>query len=136
MWNGRCSSNREEQAHYETWSSKRSEPASEAGSDRDRQRLGTIFTATASGRMARPIVALAKVLLVVFNVTIRNITGTVNSVGMMDGLVDSPIENVKFENCKITAQKGFLMENPRKVDLSGLTEDVKDGEPITRRNVQ
>lgn len=87
-------------------------------------------------RMVPPIAPPAKVLPVVRNVTIRNITGTVNSVGMMHGLVDSPIENVKFENCKITAQKGFVMENARKVDLSGLTVDVKEGEPITRRNVQ
>ena len=49
---------------------------------------------------------------------------------------DSPIESVKFENCKITAQKGFVMENARRVDLSGLTVEVKEGEPITRRNVQ
>ena len=87
-------------------------------------------------RMVPPIAPPAKVLPVVRNITIRNITGTVNSVGMMHGLVDSPIENVKFENCKITAQKGFVMENARKVDLSGLTVDVKEGEPITRRNVQ
>lgn len=87
-------------------------------------------------RMVPPIAPPAKVLPVVRNVTIRNITGTVNSVGMMHGLVDSPIENVKFENCRITAQKGFVMENARKVDLSGLTVDVKEGEPITRRNVQ
>lgn len=87
-------------------------------------------------RMVPPIAPPAKVLPVVRNVTIRNITGTVNSVGLMHGLVDSPIENVKFENCKITAQKGFVMENARKVDLSGLTVDVKEGEPITRRNVQ
>ena len=53
-----------------------------------------------------------------------------------DGLVDSPIENVKFENCKIAAQKGFVMENARKVDLSGLTVEVKEGEPIVKRNVQ
>jgi polygalacturonase len=87
-------------------------------------------------RMVPPIAPPAKVLPVVRNVTIRNITGTVNSVGMMHGLVDSPIENVKFENCKIAAQKGFVMENARKVDLSGLTVEVKEGEPITRRNVQ
>ena len=49
---------------------------------------------------------------------------------------DSPIENVKFENCKIAAQKGFVMENARKVDLSGLTVEVKEGEPIVKRNVQ
>jgi polygalacturonase len=87
-------------------------------------------------RMVPPIAPPAKVLPVVRNVTIRNVSGTVKSVGMMHGLVDSPIENVKFENCKITAQKGFVMENARKVDLSGLTVEVKEGEPVTKRNVQ
>ena len=87
-------------------------------------------------RMVPPIAPPAKVLPVVRNVTIRNITGNVNSVGMMHGLVDSPIENVTFENCRIAAQKGFVIENARKVDLLGLTVDVKEGAPITRRNVQ
>jgi polygalacturonase len=87
-------------------------------------------------RMVPPIAPPAKVLPVVRNVTIRNVSGTVKSVGMMHGLVDSPIENVKFENCKITAQRGFTMENARKVDLSGLTVEVKEGEPVTKRNVQ
>ena len=87
-------------------------------------------------RMVPPIAPPAKVLPVVRNITIRNITGTVKSVGMMHGLVGSPIENVKFENCRISAQRGFVMENARKVDLSGLTVEVKEGEPITRRNVQ
>ena len=87
-------------------------------------------------RMVPPIAPPAKVLPVVRNVTIRNVTGTVRSVGMMHGLADSPILNVKFENCKITAQRGFVMENARNVDLSGLAVDVKEGEAITRRNVQ
>ena len=87
-------------------------------------------------RMVPPIAPPAKVLPVVRNITIRNITGTVSSVGMMHGLADSPIENVKFENCKITAQKGFVIENARKVDLSGLTLDVKEGAPVTRKNVK
>jgi polygalacturonase len=87
-------------------------------------------------RMVPPIAPPAKVLPVVRNITIKNITGTVNSVGMMHGLADSPIENVKFKNCKITAQKGFVIENARKVDLSGLTLEVKEGEPVTRKNVK
>ena len=87
-------------------------------------------------RMVPPIAPPAKVLPVVRKITIQNITGTVNSVGMMHGLADSPIENVKFEKCKITAQKGFVIENARKVDLSGLTLEVKEGEPVTRKNVQ
>jgi exo-poly-alpha-galacturonosidase len=87
-------------------------------------------------RMVPPIAPPAKIPPVVRNVTIRNITGTVNSAGMMHGLADSPIRNVKFKNCKITARKGFVMENARRVDLSGLAVDVKEGEPVTRRNVQ
>jgi polygalacturonase len=87
-------------------------------------------------RMVPPIAPPAKVLPVVRNVTIRNVTGTVRSVGIMHGLEGSPIENVKFENCKITAQRGFRMENARKVDLSGLVVEVKEGEPITKQNVQ
>src|ERR1035441_6995648 len=87
-------------------------------------------------RMVPPIAPPAKLLPPGPNTTIRNITGNVNSVGIMHGLVDSPIENVKFENCRITAQKGFVIENARKVDLSGLTVDVTEGAPITRRNVQ
>jgi len=87
-------------------------------------------------RMVPPIAPPAKVLPVVRNITIRNITGTVSSVGMMHGLADSPIEDVKFEHCKITAQKGFVIENAHKVDLSGLILDVKEGAPITKKNVK
>jgi polygalacturonase len=87
-------------------------------------------------RMVPPIAPPAKVLPVVRNVTIRNVSGTANNVGFMHGLPDSPIESVKFESCKITAQKGFVMEHARKVDLSGLAIQVKEGEPITRKDVQ
>ncbi len=87
-------------------------------------------------RMVPPIAPPAKVLPVVRNVTIRNITGTVQSVGMMHGLAGSPILNVKFEKCDIKADKGFVMENARGVDLSGLKITVKSGDAITKRNVE
>jgi polygalacturonase len=87
-------------------------------------------------RMVPPIAPPAKVLPIVRNVTIRNVTGTVQSVGMMHGLTGSPILNVKFEKCAITAGRGFVIENARKVDLSGLKITVKSGDAITRRNVE
>jgi exo-poly-alpha-galacturonosidase len=86
-------------------------------------------------RMVRPAPP-AKVLPIVRNVTIQNVKGTVKSVGMMHGLVDSPIQNVKFVKCDITADKGFRMENARKVDLSGLKITVKSGDPVTKKNVE
>jgi polygalacturonase len=87
-------------------------------------------------RMVPPIAPPAKVLPVVRNVIIRNVSGTANNVGFMHGLADSPIQGVKFENCKISAQRGFVMEHARKVDLSGLAIEVKQGEPITRKDVE
>ena len=87
-------------------------------------------------RMVPPIAPPAKVLPVVRNVTIRNITGTVRTVGMMHGLAGSPILNVKFEKCNITADRGFVIENARKVDLSGLKITVKNGNAITKKNVE
>jgi exo-poly-alpha-galacturonosidase len=87
-------------------------------------------------RMVPPIAPPAKVLPIVRNVTIRNVSGTTNNVGFMHGLAGSPILNVKFEKCNITADKGFVMENARKVDLSGLKITVKNGDPITKKNVE
>jgi polygalacturonase len=87
-------------------------------------------------RMVPPIAPPAKVLPIVRNVTIRNVRGTVKTVGVMHGLAASPIQNVKFEKCNITADRGFVIENVRNVDLSGLKLAVKNGDAITKKNVE
>jgi polygalacturonase len=87
-------------------------------------------------RMVQPIAPPAKALPVVRNVKIINVSGDVNTVGVIHGLKDSPIQNIQFENCQITAQRGFRLEHARNVDLSGLKLDVKAGEPITKTDVE
>ena len=87
-------------------------------------------------RMVPPIAPPAKVLPVVRNVKIINVSGDVQSVGIMHGLADSPIQGITFENCKITAQKGFKIEHARNVDLKGLSLDVKEGDAITKLDVE
>ena len=87
-------------------------------------------------RMVPPIAPPAKVLPVVRNVNIINVTGDVTSVGIIHGLADSPIRDIHFENCQIAAQKGFRLEHARNVDLTGLKLDVREGEPITKSDVQ
>jgi len=87
-------------------------------------------------RMVPPIAPPAKVLPVVRNVKIINVSGDVQSVGVMHGLADSPIQGITFENCKITAQKGFKIEHARNVDLKGLSLDVKEGDAITKLDVE
>jgi polygalacturonase len=87
-------------------------------------------------RMVPPIAPPAKVLPVVRNVRIVNVSGDVQTVGIIHGLADSPIEGIRFENCKITAQKGFRLDHARNVDLSGLQLDVKEGEAVTKSDVR
>jgi polygalacturonase len=87
-------------------------------------------------RMVPPIAPPAKVLPIVRNVKIVNVSGDVQSVGIIHGLADSPIQGVTFENCKIVAEKGFKIEHARNVDLKGLTLDVKEGDAITKTDVE
>jgi polygalacturonase len=87
-------------------------------------------------RMRPPIKPPSDPLPVVRNVRIINVSGTVDSVGDMHGLKDSPIENVTFENCKVKAKSGFVLENVKGLELSGLHIEVEQGEAIIRKNAQ
>jgi exo-poly-alpha-galacturonosidase len=87
-------------------------------------------------RMVAPIAPPAAVLPVVRNVKIINVSGDVESVGIIHGLSGSPIQGVVFKDCKITAQKGFKLDHARDVDLTGLSLDVKEGDAITKTDVQ
>jgi exo-poly-alpha-galacturonosidase len=68
------------------------------------------------------------------NVTLINVSGTAQSVGTVTGLSDSPILNVKFEHCQVTAQTGLVLQNVKDVDTAGLEIHVAQGEPIIRRS--
>jgi len=87
-------------------------------------------------RMRPPLKPPSDPLPVVRNVKIINVSGTTRNVGDMHGLEDSPIVNVSFENCHIKAHRGLVLENVRDLDLSGLTIEVTEGEPIIRRNAR
>jgi polygalacturonase len=85
-------------------------------------------------RMVPPLAPPAKVLTVVRNVRLINFSGTAQFGGVMHGLKDSPIQGVKFENCKMTAQRGLDIQNVNDLDVSGLDLKVAQGEPIIRRD--
>lgn len=61
---------------------------------------------------------------------------TVETVGIMHGLLKSPIENVTFKNCDIKANKGLVLENVKNLDVSGLEISVNEGEAVIRRSVE
>ena len=85
-------------------------------------------------RMVNPKPA-AKVLPVVRNVRIINVSGTADAVGDMSGLEGSPIMGVKFSKCNIKAQKGFTIQHAKNVDLKGLNITGVSGEAVVLKNV-
>jgi hypothetical protein len=87
-------------------------------------------------RMVPPILPPSNPLPVVRNVQIINVSGDVQSVGIIHGLPGAPIQGIMFENCHVTAQRGFKLDHARDVDLSGLTIDVTQGDPVMKSDVR
>ena len=87
-------------------------------------------------RMVGPRMPDSNPLPLVRNVKIINVSGDVQNVGSIHGLAGSPIQGVTFENCHITANRGFRLDHARGVDLTGLKIDVKQGDPVTTTDVQ
>ena len=83
-----------------------------------------------SWRMVGPALPPAKVLTIVRNIQFYNFTGTCQSGGNIRGLKGSPIDNVKFVNCKISAQRGLTIGTATNIDTSGLDLTVAQGQPI------
>jgi len=81
-------------------------------------------------RMVPPVKPPSKVLPIVRNVKLINVSGTVATIGDMHGLDGSPITNVIFQDCVLTADKGFTLDKVEQVDLSGLKANVKEGEKV------
>jgi exo-poly-alpha-galacturonosidase len=85
-------------------------------------------------RLVPPLEPAAKVLTVLRNVRVSNLTGTAQTVGIIQGYPESPAEGFVFDHCQLTAQKGLVLTNVRDVDLSGLNLQVAEGAPIIRQN--
>jgi exo-poly-alpha-galacturonosidase len=86
-------------------------------------------------RMMLPIAPPARVLPIVRNIQFINVSGVVNTLGSIQGLKDSPITNITFKNCNITAQKGLSVDNAKQIDYSGLLANVKEGQKIISKPV-
>lgn len=85
-------------------------------------------------RMVPPIAPPSKILPIFRNIRFINITGTAKSVGNIHGLKDSPIKDVIFKNCRISAQKGLRVDNAEDIDFAGLAIEVKEGPAIIRKS--
>ncbi len=64
------------------------------------------------------------------NVRIIGAHGTAGSVGKIHGLPDSLVQDVVFQDCTITAERGLVIDHAKDIDTAGLALTVKTGEPI------
>jgi exo-poly-alpha-galacturonosidase len=92
-----------------------------------------VFDFNMAWRMVGNVKPPAKVLPVVKNVRIINISGHANSGGNITGLEESPIEHISFQNCNITVEKGLVIQYVNATDFSGLNLTVKSGEAIIKK---
>jgi len=84
-------------------------------------------------RMVPPVAPPAKVLTVVRNIRFVNVSGKVNSLGIIHGLPDSPVYDVSFKNCNLDSQRGLIVENVRDIDYSGLKTSLPEEKKIISR---
>jgi polygalacturonase len=84
-------------------------------------------------RMVPPVAPPAPVLPVVRRIRLINLTGTVGSAGIIEGLPGSPIRDVSFEGCVLTAEKPLVLVHTLDVSLDGLKLAGVAGDPVVRR---
>jgi polygalacturonase len=89
-----------------------------------------VFDFNMAWRMTGTVKPPAKILPVVRNIKLINISGNVNAGGNITGLEGSPIQNLSFKNCNITAVKGLTVQYVAGTDFKGLNLTVKNGEPV------
>jgi polygalacturonase len=75
----------------------------------------------------------AEILPVFRDITLINVSGKATSAGIIHGLKDSPVRNVTFKKCVLTATKGLIIENAENIRTDGLKLTVENGEPFIRR---
>ena len=70
------------------------------------------------------------------NVYVINVTGTARSGGAILGLPDSPITNILFKDCDISANTGVRITNAANLDTAGLKFTVQQGQAINYTSTQ
>ena len=71
------------------------------------------------------------------NIHISNLKATCpQAAGIINGLPESMISNVVFENVQISAAKSFEIRNAKDIQLKNVTVSVKEGPPFATENAQ
>ncbi len=92
---------------------------------------------TASGTVSNTAPVVAANTPVFRNIRISNLKATCpKAAGIINGLPESMISNVVFENVQISAAKSFEIRNAKDIQLKNTTVSVKEGPPFELENAQ
>jgi exo-poly-alpha-galacturonosidase len=70
------------------------------------------------------------------DITVRDVIGEGQQAGLLQGLDNSPLQDIHFENVRITAKTGMRVRNAPGIDLSGLSLSVSEGPAVIELNGQ
>ncbi len=71
------------------------------------------------------------------NIVVRNLTATCpDNAGVILGLPESPIENIVFENVRITATKGLTVRDARAIQLKQSTITPRQGPSLITEHAE
>ena len=83
---------------------------------------------------AQPVTATTPIFR---NIRIMNVTATsTTDAGLIVGLPESLIQNIRLENLNLTARQGLTIANAKGVLLNRLQLSIAEGEPIIKDNAQ
>ncbi len=90
-----------------------------------------------AGAVSNSVPVIASNTPVYRNIHISNLKATcTQAAGVINGLPESMISNVVFENVQITAVKSFEIRNAKGIQLKNVTVSVKAGPPFATENAQ
>jgi polygalacturonase len=71
------------------------------------------------------------------NIRIMNVTArSTTDAGIIVGLPESPVQNVRLENITLSAESGLTIANAKGVVINRLQMSIKNGEPIIKDNAE
>jgi polygalacturonase len=94
-------------------------------------------TARSAGAASNSVPTVASNTPVYRNIRISNLKATcAQGAGIINGLPESMISNVVFENVQISAAKSFEIRNATGIQLKNVAVSVKNGPPFATENAQ
>jgi polygalacturonase len=70
------------------------------------------------------------------NIHFSNITAHTNEAGLINGLIEKPVDDVTFQDCQFYAQRGFTIKEAKNIEFHNVRINTSAGPAIKGENVK